>query len=152
MRLRGGSTPNEGYIEIKPPNDAFNLTSNAWGGICDDGFGKPEADVICRMLGYPYGSQKTWKNSGDYSTHGFGHGNKIILDNVKCNGNEKSITQCRHNKWGEENCYDKGTKHEWAGVVCMVPIISYNIILLMLLFLNLSSIYYKKLFLISRIT
>ena len=115
MRLRGGSTPNEGYIEIKPPNDA-------WGGICDDGFAKPEADVICRMLGYPHGSQKTWNDTGDYSEHGFGHGTKIILDEVKCNGNEESITKCKHSSWGVHNCAENGTSHEWAGVVCMVRI------------------------------
>ena len=114
MRLKGGSTSNEGYIEIKPPH-------GEWGGICDDGFTKPEADVICRMLGYPHGSQKTW-DTGDYSDHSFGHGDKIILDEVKCNGNEESITQCKHASWGVEDCADSGTGHEWAGVVCMVRI------------------------------
>ena len=56
VRLRGGSKPNEGYVEIKAPS-----ANNTWGGVCDDKVGKPEADVICRMLGYPHGSQIAWQ-------------------------------------------------------------------------------------------
>ena len=53
VRLQGGSKLNEGFIEIKPSN-------GTWGGICDDAFNKPEADVICRMVGYSHGSEKAW--------------------------------------------------------------------------------------------
>ena len=57
VRLGGGSKPNEGYVEIKKPGPG----GDDWGGVCDDNVGKPEADVICRMLGYPHGSQKAWQ-------------------------------------------------------------------------------------------
>ena len=56
VRLRGGSKPNEGYVEIKPSN-------GKWGGICDDSFDKSDADVICRMVGYPHGADPAWQGS-----------------------------------------------------------------------------------------
>ena len=44
LRLAGGSVPNEGRVEI--------CMSNVWGTICDDGWGTPDATVVCRQLGY----------------------------------------------------------------------------------------------------
>lgn len=47
VRLRGGVTPQEGYVEVMGPG-------SKWGSVCD----KPanwtveEASVVCRMLGY----------------------------------------------------------------------------------------------------
>ena len=119
VRLQGSSKPNEGYIEIKPSN-------GTWGGICDDFFDKSEADVICRMAGYPHGAEFAWQGTrGGNSTinHSFGHGSgSILLDDVYCNGNEDSILQCTHKEWGDNNCHDGHTKktHEWAGVTCLV--------------------------------
>ena len=103
VRLQGSSKPNEGYIEIKPSN-------GTWGGICDDNFGTSEGDVICRMLGYSH---------SQYYKHSFGHGSgQILLDELKCTGNEDSILECPHNNWGNEYCVDSGPGHEWAGVTC----------------------------------
>ena len=117
VRLQGGSKPNEGYIEIKPSN-------GTWGGICDDFFYKIEADVTCRMLGYSRGSKKAWRGAFDrhgshYAMHQFGHGpGEILLDDLKCTGNEGSILECFHGSWGIHNCRDSGSSHEWAGVTC----------------------------------
>lgn len=44
VRLVGSEFPDRGTIEV--------LHNGRWGTICDDGFGKADADVICRMLGY----------------------------------------------------------------------------------------------------
>ena len=126
VRLQGGSKPNEGFIEIKPSNDT-------WGGICDDFFEKPEADVICRMVGYSNGAEKAWRGKypesvNQYMTtdkHSFGHGSgKFYLDDVNCKGNEVSILQCEHRGWGVVNgCYNGheygSHKHEWAAVTCL---------------------------------
>ena len=126
VRLQGGSKLNEGFIEIKPSN-------GTWGGICDDAFNKPEADVICRMVGYSHGSEKAWNGwtrngwTGNViQGHQFGHGSGgILLDNISCNGNEDSILECTdldhdHLRWGVHDCRDAGTTHEWAGVTCKV--------------------------------
>ena len=43
VRLVGGHNKYEGRVEIY---------HNGWGTICDDDFGKQEAAVICRMLGF----------------------------------------------------------------------------------------------------
>jgi len=41
----------------------------------------------------------------------------ILLDNVQCSGNERSIDECEHPGWGEHNCGHS----EDAGVSCDPP-------------------------------
>ncbi|KAI8496774.1 scavenger receptor [Branchiostoma belcheri] len=47
IRLVGGSGPNEGRVEVRPA-DSFR-----WGTVCNNGFDLKDAEVVCRMLGYP---------------------------------------------------------------------------------------------------
>ena len=36
-----------------------------WGTVCDDGFGRAEADTACRQLGFPAGAVN-WGSAGDF--------------------------------------------------------------------------------------
>lgn len=53
IRLVGGSTEYEGRVEL--------CNNNAWGTVCDDGFGTNDANVACRQLGLS-GSSKCNSN------------------------------------------------------------------------------------------
>ncbi|CAL8274094.1 unnamed protein product [Merluccius merluccius] len=91
---------NEGRIEV--------FYKGEWGTICDDDFSLSNAQVLCRQLGFV--SATGWTHSAKY---GKGQG-KIWLDNVLCNGGEKSIEACKSRGWGSSDC----THDEDAGVIC----------------------------------
>ncbi|XP_047467704.1 lysyl oxidase homolog 3B isoform X3 [Mugil cephalus] len=91
---------NEGRVEL--------FYKGEWGTICDDDFSISNANVLCRQLGFV--SATGWAHSAKY---GKGQG-KIWLDNVLCNGGEKSIEFCKSRGWGNSDC----THDEDAGVVC----------------------------------
>ena len=101
VRLVGGDSPNAGRIEIK----AFDY---GWGGICDDGFGLVDANVICKDAGFPLGAKEAILHSK------FGSGNQILLDELNCKGTEETLLECKFNPWKEHDCSAK----EYAGVIC----------------------------------
>ena len=82
VRLVGGSSYNEGRVEIK-----YN---SEWGTVCDDGWDDTDAGVVCRQLGF--GSSGT-----SYSSAYFGQGSgSIWLDDIECTGNETTLARCSH--------------------------------------------------------
>ncbi|XP_078681771.1 protein bark beetle-like [Branchiostoma floridae x Branchiostoma belcheri] len=95
VRLVNGRYPWEGRVEI--------LYDNQWGGIC---FGSrwwvPEANVVCRELGY--GAPTTTR------THAFGRESGPAWyrsSYITCNGDELSITNCLPNSPSPATCSDR---------------------------------------------
>ena len=82
--------------------------NGTWGTICDHSWDLQDADVVCRQLGYNGATSAPLAAAFGQAT------GQIWLNNVRCFGNEKSISQCSHQGWGVENC---GHSRD-AGVVC----------------------------------
>ena len=94
--------------------------NGTWGTICGDSWDLPDADVVCRQLGYD-GALRAVRDTA------FGQGTgPIWLDDVQCVGNETSISHCSHLGLGVHNC----RHYENAGVVCRpagnVAILAHN--------------------------
>ena len=104
VRLVNGRRPHEGRVEIRG-------YGHGWGGVCDDGWGEPEATVMCRMLGYRLGARE----AALLSRFGATESGRINLDEVDCTGEETDILECKFNPWGDHDCSAK----EFAGVVCI---------------------------------
>ena len=108
LRLADGEAGSpEGRVEI--------FLDGEWGTICDDSWTDVESDTVCRLLGYEAGSVG---NGGRFLEAHFGQGTgPIWLDDVNCDGNEKSLLGCEHTR------YTKGQKaqcrhSEDVGVRC----------------------------------
>ena len=84
--------------------------NGTWGTVCDDNWDLPDAQVVCRQLGFD-GAIEALSNAY------FGAGDEsmpILLDDVICFGNEIMLSQCLLPPVGQHNC-----RHfEDAGVRC----------------------------------
>ena len=101
VRLNGGSSSNEGRVEV--------LYNNVWGTVCDDSWSTSDAKVICRQLGLPD------SNAVAVGGAAFGEGTgEIWLDEVECYGSESNLGECSHQGLGTHNCGHE----EDAGVRC----------------------------------
>ncbi|KAL4224322.1 Scavenger receptor Cys-rich [Mactra antiquata] len=89
VRLFGG-TQTRGLVEV-------SLDGTNWGTVCDDKFGDNDARVVCRMLGLPTINAETVPGA-------ITHSGPIFLDEVVCNGNERSLLDCSRAKWQTHDC------------------------------------------------
>ena len=105
VTLVGGSNNLEGRVEVD--------YQGRHGTVCDDGWSINDARVICRMLGFSGGM--AFEGPSVSVGHKFGEGSgEILLDNVKCTGDEKSLFYCEHPGIGVHDC----VHDEDAGVRC----------------------------------
>ena len=93
LRLVGGASSSEGRLEIYHDGE--------WGTVCDDYFNANGGKVACRQLGLPFQYPE--------ATRDFGAGTGTIwLDDVRCGGDEDSLTSCSHRPWGSNDCGHSG--------------------------------------------
>ena len=119
MRLVGGASAGQGRVEY--------CSGGVWGTVCDDFWGTPDAQVVCRQLGYATsGNLKsaqciinlrlnvldlTGATAHSFARFGQGVG-PIHIDNVGCSGSESTLSSCSH--LTVDNCVHA----EDAGVTC----------------------------------
>ncbi len=81
--------------------------------MCNDRLSEEAVKVVCHEFGF---------GAGELTT-GFGAGTGLIwLENVDCDGDEGSLSECANNGYGEHNC----NHEEDVGIVCdvnTVPVI-----------------------------
>ncbi|XP_003390431.2 PREDICTED: tolloid-like protein 2 isoform X1 [Amphimedon queenslandica] len=100
LRLVGGRGSYEGRVEV--------YWDERWGTVCDDYFGHNDGRVICKYLGFP-------DVAATYHRARFGQGSgPIVMDDLRCAGNEYSPFACPMRTIGTHNC----GHYEDASVTC----------------------------------
>ena len=84
-----------------------------WGTVCDDQWGKMDAQVACDQLGYEQSEAGGVAYPMGSAFFGEGDG-LILLDDLECVGNETSLLECVGVAVGIHNCDNS----EDAGVYC----------------------------------
>uniref|UniRef100_A0A9L0IYP6 Scavenger receptor cysteine rich family member with 4 domains n=1 Tax=Equus asinus TaxID=9793 RepID=A0A9L0IYP6_EQUAS len=100
LRLANGAHRCEGRVEL--------FLGQRWGTVCDDAWDLRAASVLCRQLGC--GQALAAPGEAHF---GPGRG-PILLDNVKCRGDESALLLCSHIRWDAHNC----DHSEDASVLC----------------------------------
>ena len=138
LRLVGGQTDSEGRVEI--------CVQGFWGTVCDGGFGREEAVVVCRQLNMKtlgIFTTEIWAAScrcaanvnstfyslacivlvGAISVDGayFGERSGPIIGRIYCTGTESNLAQCSTGSVGRRDCHhgrDVGVICQGIVIVC----------------------------------
>ncbi|XP_031716875.1 HHIP-like protein 1 [Anarrhichthys ocellatus] len=81
-----------------------------WGTVCDDLFNSKAGTVVCRQLGFTTAlavMKRAALGEADRSV-------RILLDDVECEGGERSLLECKRSRVGKHNC----SHREDVGVIC----------------------------------
>ncbi|KAK9520778.1 hypothetical protein VZT92_020641 [Zoarces viviparus] len=81
-----------------------------WGTVCDDLFNSKAGTVVCRQLGFTTAlavMKRAALGEADRSV-------RILLDDVECEGGERSLLECKRSRVGKHNC----SHGEDVGVIC----------------------------------
>lgn len=97
-RLANGSSSRSGRVEV--------FHRGSWGAVCGKEWDIRDADVVCRMLGYP-GALNAYQDARYRSGKG-----RVRLGDVQCNGNEENLAFCPYKDYSV--CSQSGE----AGVKC----------------------------------
>ncbi|XP_043522587.1 uncharacterized protein LOC122535258 isoform X6 [Frieseomelitta varia] len=86
IRLRGGSGPYVGYVEVQGTNPG-------WGIVCDSKYSwtLKEAHVVCKQLGYPSGAEAAWQGRDSRN----GVPTWIAANSVSCQDHESKFQSCK---------------------------------------------------------
>ena len=120
VRLTAG-TYRDGTVEV--------FYQGKWGTVCADQWNTPDADVICKQMGFPGSSRAVTRfvclfvvvvvvvvvylilhSSSQYVDYSV----PVWLGGVSCGGNELHITDCPNDGWGSSSC----DYYLQAGVTC----------------------------------
>ncbi|XP_051013382.1 CD5 antigen-like [Acomys russatus] len=114
VRLVGGAHRCEGRVEVE--------RDGMWGTVCDDGWDKKDAAVVCRELNC--GAPKQTPRGASYKPPA-PEEQSVLIQGVACSGMEDTLSQCSHDE-DVFNC----PHEEDAGVLCEnigVPSIPENV-------------------------
>ncbi|KAG2499954.1 hypothetical protein HYH03_002239 [Edaphochlamys debaryana] len=89
LRLANG-TESGGRLEV--------LHNGVWGSVCWDEFGRADANVACRQLGFAGGMV-----AAPQLKYGLGR-HVVWMDEVNCTGDETRLDACPFDGWGVTDC------------------------------------------------
>ena len=115
LRLVGGQLTDPGNNGDLSEGRLEILYDGEWCTICDDYWNSDDADVACRHLGFVGGSIYDVRTAVDAGFPAGADGQRILLDDLRCDGDESGLLECRHRGVGSHNC-----KHfEDVGLRCV---------------------------------
>ncbi|CAI8036248.1 Hepatocyte growth factor receptor, partial [Geodia barretti] len=84
VRLQGGASPYNGYVEF--------CCDRVWGGVCSDGWDANDTRVVCRHLGFDAGDGVLIDAPPDAAENAL-----AFLDPITCTGSDRYVNECSHN-------------------------------------------------------